>query len=141
MDWTKFDHHSGYGLWHRRLAHAPKQNIKDTIEHSIGLEGLSGKRFDKEEKCPSCMIGKSTHEDYPDLLEPANQPLARVNMDLYSSSVTSIEGYNYAVLFTDSYSEYRWQYGLKTKDEVLQASKRWFAEIADIRQRVIQFVA
>ena len=40
MDWTKFDNHSGYDLWHRRLAHAPKQNIKDTIEHSIGLEGL-----------------------------------------------------------------------------------------------------
>ncbi len=49
--------------------------------------------------------------------------------------MTSIEGYNYAVLFTDSYSEYRWQYGLKTKDGVLQASKRWFAEIADIRQK------
>ena len=65
------------------------------------------------------MIGKSTLEDYPDLIEPANQPLARVNMDLYSSSVTSIEGYNYALLFTDSFSEYRWQYGLKTKDEVL----------------------
>ena len=81
------------------------------------------------------MIGKYTHEDYQDLLEPANQPLARVNMDLYSSSVTSIEGYNYAVLFTDSYSEYRWQYCLKTKDEVLQASKPWYAEIADIRQR------
>ena len=81
------------------------------------------------------MIGKSTLEDYPDLIEPANQPLTRVNMELYSSSVTSIEGYNYALLFTDSFSEYRWQYGLKTKDEVLQTSKRWFAEIADIHQK------
>ena len=55
-------------------------------------------------------------------------------MDLYTSSVTSIEGYNHAVVFTDSHSEYGWQYGLKTKDEVLPASKQWFAEIADIRQ-------
>ena len=39
MDWTKFDNHSGYDLWHSRLAHAPKQNIKNTIEHSIGLKG------------------------------------------------------------------------------------------------------
>ena len=56
-------------------------------------------------------------------------------MDLYSSSVTSIEGYNHAVKFTDRHSGYRWQYGLKTKDEVLHASKRWFTEIADIRQK------
>ena len=56
-------------------------------------------------------------------------------MDLYSSSVTSIEGYTYAVIFTDSHSGYRWQYGLKTKDEVLHAAKRWFAEILDFRQK------
>ena len=51
------------------------------------------------------------------------------------SSVTSIEGYNHAVVYTDSHGEYRWQYGLKTKDEVLQASKRWFTEVEDIRQK------
>ena len=124
MDWTKFDNHSGYDLWHHRLAHAPKQNIKDTIEHSIGLEGLIGKLFDKDEKCPSCMLGKSTLENYPEFREPALQPFSRVHMDLYTSSVTSIEGYTHAVVYTDSHGEYRWQYGLKTKDEVLPASKR-----------------
>jgi hypothetical protein len=82
-------------------------------------------------------VGKehSQARKYPDLLEPATQALSRVNMDLYTSSVTSIEGYNHAVIFTDSHSEYRWQYCLKTKDKVLPASKRWFAEIADISQR------
>ena len=116
MDWTKFDHQLGYNLWHCRLAHAPKQNIKDTIEHSIGLEGLVGKRFDQDEKCPSCMLGKSTLENYPELREPANHPLSRVHMDLFSSSVTSIEGYNHSVVFTDSHGEYRWHNSLKTKD-------------------------
>jgi hypothetical protein len=53
-------------------------------------------------------------------------------MDLYSSSITSIEGYNHAIVFTDSNSGMRWQYGMKTKDESLKMAKRWFAEIADV---------
>ncbi len=92
-------------------------------EHSIGLKGLVGKRFDQDEKCPSCVLRKSTLENYPELREPATHPLSRVNMDLYTSSVISIEGYNHAVVFTDSHGEYRWQYSLKTKDEVLPTSK------------------
>jgi hypothetical protein len=66
MDWTTFEELSGYDLWHHRLGHTPHQNIKDTIIHSIGLEGLTGKRFKPDEKCPSCRIGKSTLENYPE---------------------------------------------------------------------------
>ena len=58
-------------------------------------------------------------------------------MDLYSSSITSIEGYNHSIIFTDSKtrckSGMRWQYGMKTIDATLDTSKRWFAEIADVR--------
>ena len=110
------------------LGHTPHQSIKDTIIHSIGLEDLNGKRFQPEEKCPSCMLGKSTLENYPDSIEPAIRPLMRVNMDMYSSSITLIEGHNYAVVFTDSHSEYRWHYGMTTKDETLAVCKRWFAK-------------
>jgi len=98
------------------------------------LEGLIGKRYPKDHKCPSCMIGKSTLENYPGSKEPDPRPMALVHMDVYSSSVTSIEGYNHALIITDSCSEHRWQYGMKTKDEVLSMSKRWVAETADIQK-------
>jgi hypothetical protein len=39
-------------------------------------------------------------------------------MDLFSSSVQSIEGYNYAVVFVDCNTGYRWIYGLKLKSEI-----------------------
>jgi hypothetical protein len=65
-------------------------------------------------------------------MDPASKPLGRVHMDLYSSSITSIEGCNHAIIFTDSNSGMRWQYGMKTKDETLDMAKRWFAEIADV---------
>ncbi len=66
-------------------------------------------------------------------MDPAPQLLGRVHMDLFSSSITSIEGYNHAIIFTDSNSGMRWQYEMKTKDETLDMAKRWFAEIADVR--------
>jgi len=44
------------------------------------------------------MIGKSTLEDLPKLKDRAEEPLYQVNMDSFSSSVTSIEGYNHAVV-------------------------------------------
>ena len=134
MDWTRFNAANGYEVWHQRLGHVPFRNIEQTIQHSIGLEGLIGKRYPKDHKCLSCMIGKSTLENYPGSKEPDPRPMALVHMDVYSSSVTSIEGYNHALIITDSCSEHRWQYGMKTKDEVLAMSKRWVAETADIQK-------
>jgi hypothetical protein len=99
--------------------------------NQLFAEGLVGKKFKDDEKCQSCMIGKGTLESYPERLEPASQTLERVSMDSYSSSITSIEGYNHAVIITDSYGEYRWQYGMRTKDDILRVCKRCFAEIAD----------
>ena len=77
------------------------------------------------------MIGKSTIEIYPGSKEPDPLPVALVHMDVCSSSVTSIEGYNHALVISDSCSEHRWQYGMKTMDEVLAMSKRWVAETAE----------
>jgi hypothetical protein len=50
-----FEKISGFELWHRRLAHSSNRNIRDTINHSIGLEDLKTKKFYSHEKCPSCM--------------------------------------------------------------------------------------
>jgi hypothetical protein len=54
---------------------------------------------------------------------------------LISFSVTSIEGNNYCAVLTNDCSEYRWAYGLKTKDELIDAVKQWYAEIADLREK------
>ncbi len=81
------------------------------------------------------MIGKSQLNDKPESIKRTEKPLAKVNFDLISSSVTSIEGYNYCAVFTDDCSEYRWAYGLKSKDELIGVVKQWYAEIADLREK------
>jgi hypothetical protein len=67
MTTQEFGKMSGYEVWHRRCAHSSSRNIRYMIYHSIGLEDLKAKKFDLHEKCPSCMIGKSTLEDLPKL--------------------------------------------------------------------------
>ncbi len=93
----------------------------------MGLECLGGEKYPKDHKCPSCMIGKRTLENYPRSKEPDARPMALVKMDVYSSSVTSIEGYNHALIIAYSCSYHRWQHGMKTNDEVFGMSKRWMA--------------
>ena len=54
-----FNTSTDYEVWHQRLGHAPFRNVEETIQHSVGLEGLVGKKYPKDRKCPSCMIDKS----------------------------------------------------------------------------------
>ena len=135
LDWRKFHEMNGFGLWHRRLMHCTNRNIRDTIPYVKGLEKLVNYKFDEHEKCPECMIGKSTLQDNPGDARRATRPLGKVNFDLISSSITSVEGYNYAALFVDDHTGFRWLYGLKTKDEVKSAGQRWMAEIAELREQ------
>jgi hypothetical protein len=93
------------------------------------------KKFEPHMKCASCMVGKSTLEDLPKLKDRAIEPLYQVNMDSFASSVTSIEGYNYAVVFADCNSGYRWVCGIKLKSNKLKVVKKWFSDIADLRQK------
>lgn len=105
---TKYKTMSGFDLWHKRLSHTPGQVIKDTIPHSKGLQELpvEGLHMNREMDCDSCMIGKAKLQPYQKSKEHAKRPLERVYMDIMSSNVTSIEGYNYALVVTDDVSMY-----------------------------------
>jgi hypothetical protein len=121
-----------YDLWHWPSGRTPYKIIKLSIDRSNELEKLNGKKISEYQKCLSCMIGKSQLNDKPESIKRAEKPLAKVNLDLISSSVTSIEGYNYWAVLTYDCSEHRWAYGLKAKDELIDVVKRWYAEISDL---------
>jgi hypothetical protein len=79
MDWTRFERMTGYNPWHCRLGHTPNQFkfiSKLSIEHSIGLEKLNGKKLSEHQKCPFCMIGKSQLNDKPESVKRVEKPLA-----------------------------------------------------------------
>jgi hypothetical protein len=137
---TKYAKMSGYELWHRRLGHCPNECIRKSIAHSIGMDDLKSARFDNHEKCPACMMGKSRQNNLPNEKLRAKKPMNRINMDLVSSSVLSLEGHKYALVITDCCTGYRWLYGLKTKDEMLKVVQKWYSDIAELREKHTIFV-
>jgi hypothetical protein len=60
-------------------------------------------------------------------VQRATRPLQRVKFDLVVSSIKSLEGYDYAALCVDDFTGFKWLYGLKTKDDALDAVKKWMA--------------
>ena len=81
------------------------------------------------------MLGKAHLEDFPQRRKKVVPPLYQINMDSFSSSVKSIEGFFHAVVIVDSHSGYRWIYGMKTKDEMINVVKQWYSDIADLRAK------
>ena len=88
MSAKQFEKQWGYELWHRRLAHASNRNIRETIKCVHGLESLKKMTFETHTKCPSCMIGKATLEDFPKAKHPINKPLYQIHMDSFSCEET-----------------------------------------------------
>jgi hypothetical protein len=123
---------SGNEKWHRRLGHTTNRDIHNTIHFVKGLEELNKKSYHQHTKCASCIIGKKTLGVFFELRSRADKPLKQVNIDSFSSSVVSIEGYSHAVVIVDCHSGYRWLYGMKTKDDMLKVIKKWYIDIADI---------
>jgi hypothetical protein len=64
-----------------------------------------------------------------------NKPLYQVHMDSFSSSIKSIEGYNHVITFVDAATGYLWTYGLKSKDDVIKALRKWYSDIADLHTK------
>jgi len=71
-------------------------------------------------------------EGLPKTRQVKVKPLHQINVDSFSSSIPSIKGYNHAVVFIDKCTGYRWIYGMKTKDQMINVVKRWYRDIANL---------
>ena len=126
---TRFKNMPGYPLEHRRLSHCPMLTIRDTIPHERELRNYQRNPLTKMSTVlHQCMIGKAHLEVRPRSREHAKLPLERVYMDIMSSSIPSMEGYNYALVIVDDASMNLWVYGLKEKSEANATAQQWICE-------------
>jgi hypothetical protein len=81
------------------------------------------------------MVGKATLQLYPHRKDSATRPLEQAHVDLLSGWVTSLEGYNHAIVITNDVTMFLWVYGLKTKNNANTIIRRWVSDISDISEQ------
>ncbi len=135
MNVQQFEKQSGYELWHRRMAHSTNQKIRDSISCTIGMESLIGQKYESHVKCPSCMIGKATLEDFPSLKKESGTAIVS-NQHGFIFIISQICRRISACCGVGRQPDRIWWiYGIKTKDETIKVVKQWYSYIADLRAR------
>ena len=107
-------------LWHKRLGHLNKTDVKRTV----GCEG------DKIGTCETCAMGKQASQPIPKKVEnKAKEALELVYSGVLGPfEVASLNGSKYAVSFIDEYTKYAVVKYMSNKSQVLDKFKEYVAE-------------
>ncbi|KAL4561418.1 hypothetical protein LXL04_033584 [Taraxacum kok-saghyz] len=101
--------------WHHKLGHPSIKTFTSIIKH-LGLSSKSMSDFHFH--CVSCSINKSHKLPFGQNSLVANKPLQLVYSDVWGPVQTSIDQFQYYVIFVDFYSKYVWLYPMKRKSDV-----------------------
>lgn len=116
--------------WHKILGHCNYEDVKSLQGIVKGME-IKGGSVGLDQLCEVCTQGKFTQTRNREPDRKAKKPLELVHTDLAGPMRTpSIEGHRYAQSFTDDYSGTMFVYFLKCKSDTIQATERFFADVA-----------
>ncbi|CAL9010869.1 unnamed protein product, partial [Prunus brigantina] len=120
--------------WHNRLGH-PSSLVLSRLRTQLGSQFRLNKEF-----CTSCALSKSTQLPYFPNQNHAPSLFYLVHSDVWMSSIPSVSGFRYYVLFTDEFSRYSWIYPMKHKSEVFTHFKTFTTMIKNLFNTSIQFL-
>ncbi|GJZ93744.1 retrovirus-related pol polyprotein from transposon TNT 1-94, partial [Tanacetum coccineum] len=105
-------------LWHRRLSHLNFGAINHLTRHGL-VRGLPKLKFEKENLCSACAMGKSNKKPHKPKSKDTNQEkLSLLHMNLCGPMrVASVNGKKYIIVIVDDYSRFTWVKFLRSKDE------------------------
>jgi hypothetical protein len=104
-------------VWHQRLGH-PSVSVFLQLLRDQNLPLSSS--VDKTRICESCQLGKSKQLPFCESTRVSTSPLELIHSDVWTSSISSLSGCKYYVLFVDDYSRFTWLYPLINKSDVYQ---------------------
>nr|GEW06290.1 retrovirus-related Pol polyprotein from transposon TNT 1-94 [Tanacetum cinerariifolium] len=109
-------------LWHRRLSHLNFSTLNKLAKDCFA-RGIPRLKFQKDQLCSACALGKSKKSSHQPKAEGPNQEkLYLLYMDLcVPMRVASINGKRYILVIVDDYSGFTWVKFLKSKDEAPEA--------------------
>jgi hypothetical protein len=104
-------------VWHQRLGHPSSSVFQQLLKNqNLHLFGL----VDKTRICESCQLGKSKQLPFCESTRISTAPLELIHSDVWTSSVSSLSGCKYYVLFVNDYSRFTWLYPLINQSDVYQ---------------------
>ncbi|GJZ76594.1 retrovirus-related pol polyprotein from transposon TNT 1-94 [Tanacetum coccineum] len=96
-------------LWHRQLNHLNFETLNELARKDL-VRGLPKLKYEKENLCPSCQLGKSKKSSHP--LKTVNTNIEILNtlyMDLCGlMRVESINRKKYILVIVDDYTRFSW---------------------------------
>ena len=97
-------------LWHSRLGHAPSSRVQQLASKGM-LGSVSKDNFD----CTLCQLGKQPALPFNNSESISNSIFELIHSDVWGpSSVASIGGSRYFLVFVDDYSRYSWIFPMKS---------------------------
>ena len=103
-------------LWHARLDHVSSSQVEHLASRGL-LGSMSTENFD----CVSCQLGKQPALPFNTSELISTNIFDFIHYDVWGpSSVSSIGGSRYFVVFIDDYSHYSWIFNMKHHSELLQ---------------------
>ena len=103
-------------LWHTRLGHASSSQVQQLASRGL-LGSLSTENFD----CVSCQLGKQLVLPFNSSESISTDIFDLIHSDVLGlSSIYSIGGFRYFVVFVDDYTHYSWIFNMKHHLELLQ---------------------
>lgn len=108
--------------WHERLGHVGQRILKETAQHSIGLEGIE---LSDLTTCETCHLSKAQRFVSREPRPIPCEPLDEVFIDTIGKLTAALNGVQYAVLLTDAKTRMRWIITTKTKDEIADLLVKW----------------
>ena len=100
-------------LWHSLLGHASSSRVQQLASKGL-LGSVSKDNFD----CTSCKLGKQPALSFNNSESISNSIFELIHSDVCGpSSVASIGGSRYFVVFIDDYSRYSWIFPMQSRSE------------------------
>ena len=119
-------------LWHERLGHNNKIDIRKLSKQTESLNFLDG-----DDECDVCNTQKARRSPRCKTVGTrASKPLEIVHVDISPELIELVDGFNYALAFLDSFSRLGAVYLLKSKDEVAPKLDLFLAELGKPRRIV-----
>ena len=113
-------------LWHHRLGH-PSDKVLSATLSSIYVS-CTFNNSDSITHCKHCLNGMMHQLPFPKSDFQASKPLKLIHFDVWGlAPVTSVNDFQYYVIFVDEYLKFTWLYLLKFKLDVFDVFKHFKA--------------